>query len=110
MNSWPYLVSNLGRVARSDTKQLKAFAPQCYTPEFVRFRFVLLKDNFGARKREKRVMVGRLVAEAFLAPAPTLEHVVIYLDKNFNNNSASNLRWGTKEEAVEHHRGSHGKV
>lgn len=41
-------------------------------------------------------MVHRLVAEAFIGPRPSEQHNVLHWDDNPENNSVSNLRWGTQ--------------
>jgi hypothetical protein len=98
VQGWPYLVSNHGRVARAETKQLKSLIQQRYHNGLPSFRFVMLRNKQVSR----RAMLGNLVAEAFIGPCPK-DCTVIYLDRNYNNNHVSNLRYGTKEEAREHH-------
>lgn len=100
VHGWPYLVSNHGRLARSDTKQLKSLGSQKYMDSGPRLRFVILKNN----GRRHRVMIGTLVAEAFIGPRPE-GFVVLYKDRNYNNNHVDNLRYAPRAEAVAHHRG-----
>jgi hypothetical protein len=44
--------------------------------------------------------VHRLVAEAFIGPAPSSAHVVNHLDFNPRNNAAGNLEWTTQGDNV----------
>jgi DNA-binding transcriptional regulator YiaG len=48
--------------------------------------------------RNRKLLVHRLVCEAFHGIRPSLEHEVAHSDNNTTNNQASNLRWATKEE------------
>src|SRR6185312_12827034 len=49
-------------------------------------------------------MAHRLVAEAFIGPRPTPEHVVNHLDCNRYNNNVKNLEWCTLRENQQHAR------
>lgn len=77
-------VSNLGRVRcmSSNTKN-HAYFPQ---PRSLGYSFA-----FG-------YSVHRLVAEAFLPPAPSSAHTIDHIDRNRSNNNAANLRWLTVKE------------
>lgn len=44
--------------------------------------------------------VHRIVATAFLGPAPTTKHVVDHIDTNKQNNRPENLRWVTRLENI----------
>ena len=44
--------------------------------------------------------VHRIVATAFLGPAPSEQHVVDHIDTNRQNNRPENLRWLTKLENI----------
>ena len=46
----------------------------------------------------RRYKVHRLVAEAWIGPAPSDEHVVNHLDGNRQNNAVNNLEWATAKE------------
>lgn len=46
----------------------------------------------------RTVSVHRTIATAFHGPRPTNTHQVMHLDNQRDNNSASNLRWGTPRE------------
>ncbi len=46
--------------------------------------------------------VHELVAKAFLGPRPTLRHVIVHMNHQFDDNRAVNLEWMTKSEAAVH--------
>lgn len=95
-----YLVSNSGKLASyadspKNAKKLKAKRIEDYHCISIRMQGV-----------KKSLFVHRLVAEAFLRQ-PTAKHkFVIHLDHNKSNNNASNLKWTTLEQQVEHRKGS----
>lgn len=63
------------------------------------YRAVQLSDRNHMKKRH---YVHRLVAEAFLGPAPSNTSEVNHLDFNKNNNCAGNLEWCSKAENYHH--------
>lgn len=95
-----YLVSNSGKLASyadspKNAQKLKAKRIEDYHCISIRM--------FGVKKS---LFVHRLVAEAFLRQ-PTAKHkFVIHLDHNKGNNNASNLKWTTLDQQVEHRKGS----
>jgi hypothetical protein len=95
-----YLVSNSGKLASyadspKNAQKLKAKRIEDYHCISIRMQGV-----------KKSLFVHRLVAEAFLRQ-PTPKHkFVIHLDHNKGNNNASNLKWTTLEQQVEHRKGS----
>lgn len=95
-----YLVSNSGKLASyadfpKNAQKLKAKRIEDYHCISIRMQGV-----------KKSLFVHRLVAEAFLRQ-PTAKHkFVIHLDHNKGNNNASNLKWTTLEQQVEHRKGS----
>lgn len=95
-----YLVSNTGKLASyadspKNAQKLKAKRIEDYHCISIRM--------FGVKKS---LFVHRLVAEAFLRQ-PTPKHkYVIHLDHNKSNNNASNLKWTTLEQQVEHRKSS----
>ncbi len=102
---WPYLVSNMGRVVRVESCQLKTFLPQRFNSAGRPYpRFVQLKQH----DQVKKVMVGNLVMEAFVGPRPP-NSIVLYLDGNVNNNDLKNLRYATRGEAALYHQGLESK-
>lgn len=48
----------------------------------------------------RKLRVSRLVAEAFLGPAPTAAHQVDHIDGNKVRNTVANLRWLTASDNV----------
>lgn len=46
-----------------------------------------------------RFYVDSMVCETFHGPPPTQDHAPVHLDGDHLNDHASNLRWGTKQEA-----------
>lgn len=95
-----YLVSNTGKLSSyydspKEAQKLKAKRIEDYHCISLRM--------FGVKKS---LFVHRLVAEAFLRQ-PTPKHkFVIHLDHNKSNNNASNLKWVTLEQQVEHRKSS----
>ncbi len=95
-----YLVSNSGKLASyadspKNAQKLKAKRIEDYHCISIRMHGV-----------KKSLFVHRLVAEAFLRQ-PTPKHkFVIHLDHNKGNNNASNLKWTTLDQQVEHRKGS----
>jgi hypothetical protein len=61
---------------------------------------VWAKDSgrFHISIHNRTYKVHRLIAEAFLGPAPFDDAVVMHIDENAVNNRPSNLRWGTQKE------------
>lgn len=95
-----YLVSNTGKLASyadspKNAQKLKAKRIEDYHCISIRMHGV-----------KKSLFVHRLVADAFLRQ-PTPKHkFVIHLDHNKSNNHASNLKWTTLEQQVEHRKSS----
>ena len=84
-----YQVSNLGRVRSTRTQKIKSQSIQT-TGKYLQVS--LWKNN-----REKRVLVHRCVAQAFipnLFEKPQVNHI----DKNDQNNHVDNLEWVTISE------------
>ena len=57
-------------------------------------------DNQKGYTRIRSEAVHRIVATAFLGPAPTPFHVVDHIDTNRQNNRPENLRWVTRLENI----------
>lgn len=55
-------------------------------------------DNQKGYTKIRNEAVHRIVATAFLGPAPTPSHVVDHIDTNRQNNRPDNLRWVTRFE------------
>lgn len=101
VDEWPdYEVSNLGRVRSLKNPDNPVILKQFTIRHYPSVNFVS-----GLRRASKRV--HRLVALAFLGPAPSERHIVRHVDGNPGNNRVDNLSWGTFEEN-EKDKGSHG--
>lgn len=82
-------VSSVGRIQNRDGV--------IFTPKPRKDGYVLIKIASST------YLVHRLVAEAFLPPPPTPEHVEVnHKDGDPTNNRADNLEWCTKTENVQH--------
>lgn len=96
---YDYEVSDLGRVRR------RAGSYNCPHGRLVASRTInsgyvavsLWKDN-----RQKRVLVHRLVVEAFIGPAPFEGAEVNHKDGCKLNNRLNNLEWMTRSANLEH--------
>ena len=95
-NSNRYMVSNLGRIARSRIKGLVPLKPSIHGRGYLRADVIL----DGIRKS---CFVHRLVAEAFLPNESKKPHVN-HIDGDKRNNRVENLEWVTNQENVEHAR------
>ncbi len=91
-----YEVSNLGRV--KSHRNWKSRILRSWT-DAKGYLYVELRDSlcqvYGKR-------ISRLVAEAFIGPAPTIGHQVNHKDGNKQNNQSTNLEWVTNSENIRH--------
>lgn len=99
-----YMVSNYSRVkslnkvvnavngftSTKKSKVLKQILNACY-----------LGISFSNKNKIKRVMIHRIVAEAFI-PNPENKKTVNHVDGNKLNNSIANLEWATYSENIKH--------
>jgi hypothetical protein len=60
-----------------------------------------LRIKLTINNKEKRIMLHRIIAEAFI-PNPYNKKCVNHIDGNKNNNSLSNLEWCTHKENSQH--------
>ncbi len=99
-----YKVSNLGRVYRIGA-HVKRLNHLMYVPVRMMgsldngkgyLRIKLTKEN-----KSKRIMLHRIIAEAFI-PNPQNKRCVNHLDGNKKNNCIENLEWCTHSENVNH--------
>lgn len=58
------------------------------------YELLILRRN----KKQKTMLIHRMVAMAFLPPQPTPEHIVAHGDGDRRNNRYTNLRWATNKE------------
>lgn len=84
-----FLVSNHGRVAKSDGKLKKLTKGRCHG-----YLVVGLWDG----QRTVVRLVHQLVCEAFHGDRPSKAHQVAHCDGGRTNNHATNLRWATSRE------------
>ena len=86
-----YAVSNSGSVINVRTKQEIGFHAK-KTDNYVARYCILCKDG-----KKKRVLIAKLVAEAFV-PNPENKPYIDHIDTDPKNNVWTNLRWVTAEE------------
>lgn len=89
-----YLVSDRGRVARVTPSGLRRILSEDETGRNVRYARVCLYDGAGFRVR---IVVHRLVFEAFVGPIPE-GFYIDHIDRDPKNNALSNLRMVTQKE------------
>jgi hypothetical protein len=92
-----YMVSSLGRVAY----YLKSFNTDAELLPIADANGVP-KVTLKLRTKSIRVMVHRMVAQAFHKPANKQQKSVIHLNHNKADNRASNLQWATAKEVTQH--------
>lgn len=100
VEGWPYEISSLGRVRRSisDTQFYnKVTLPGRIVKQSVRQAGHLYVKVHDAPRRGG-IFVHRLVALAFVGPAPSPRHEVAHWDGDPSNNRPENLRWATRAE------------
>lgn len=95
-----YAVSNRGRLASYD----KDIDNKLMLKPHLNGGFPLISVN--SKGKSKALFIHNAVAEVFLKKRnPKCEHV-IHLDHNKSNNDASNLKWVTQKEQIEHNKHS----
>lgn len=85
------LVSSLGYVKQFDVRR-----HTWLTARLPRQHPVLLERKISHRKKTLRV--HRLVALAFIGPAPSEQHTVDHINRDSSDNRVDNLRWASKSE------------
>lgn len=58
--------------------------------------------DISDQQRRRGRVVHKVVAEAFIGPAPSIKHEVNHLDGNKLNNCVENLEWCTPKENSQH--------
>lgn len=95
-----YMISNTGKVASYIDSPKKA---QTLKPKHVEnFKCISLRI-LGVKKS---LFIHRLVANAFVRQPSAKHSFVLHLDHNRGNNFASNLKWATPEQQIEHRKNS----
>lgn len=95
-----YAVSNRGRLASYD----KDIDNKLMLKPHLNGGFPLISVN--SKGKSKALFIHNAVAEVFLKKRnPKCEHV-IHLDYNKSNNEASNLKWVTQKEQIDHNKQS----
>jgi hypothetical protein len=97
-----YAISNFGRLV-SFTKNIEygRILNGSITEGYRIFRYRL---KCGKKTIYKHRFFHRLVAEHFLEKMSDEQTYVLHLDHNLSNDLASNLKWATKQEMLDHHR------
>lgn len=95
----PYEVSDLGRLRRSpESPRGKNARPGRIISGTVNAEgYIAVRLTLNDR-RDRSMLLHRVIASAFLGPPPTLAHVVAHGDGNPSNNHLINLRWATIRE------------
>lgn len=91
VDGWPYEASNEGRVRNARTGRVLKLTAH---------KSGYLQVQLWNRQKYKTFLVSRLVAAAFLGPAPTTEHEAQHIDTDWHNNRSVNLRWATHNEIM----------
>jgi hypothetical protein len=103
---WPYAVSSLGRVMRTEaaTGHLngRARIGKILTPRAKKAGYLEVVLSYKNKFR-KMVLVHRLVAETFVAKPTTSKKLEVnHKDGSRANNVAANLEWVTRQENLLH--------
>ncbi len=91
--AYSYWVSNFGKV-----KGMYGY-PLSPATNGDGYKYVVLRiQEPGAQKTPRAFYLNRLIATAFLGPAPHPEHKVDHIDTDRGNNAVENLRWAASRE------------
>lgn len=91
-----YHVSSLGRIKVVQVSIYSNSKTDILRPTIHHKGYVCVTLYYQGRS--KWSFVHNLVAAAFLPEKPSKSHVILHYDDNKQNNTASNLRWGTTRE------------
>lgn len=95
-----YAISNLGRfISFSDSFEEGSLVKGSQTNGYRVWRY---KVNDGTRIHHKHKLLYKLVAQYHIPNSDPEKKHVIHLDNNLSNDNASNLRWVTAGERLEH--------
>ena len=95
VEEFPYEVSNLGRVRRSESS-FNYPAGRLLRQHKTKLGYLVVRLNKPGATKYARVHI--LVCRAFHGPPPTPSHIVAHSDGSRDNNVPSNLRWATHAE------------
>ncbi|SQR83931.1 CPS-53 (KpLE1) prophage protein [Escherichia coli] len=93
-----YFITSKGLIFSLASGELKQLNPTMRGKNRNQYLFVRLE----LEGKLKGVNIHRLVAENFLGPKPSDEHVINHIDGNKQNNDVSNLEWTTVAGNTQH--------
>ncbi|HFZ2065233.1 TPA: HNH endonuclease signature motif containing protein, partial [Enterobacter cloacae] len=93
-----YFITSKGLIFSLASGELKQLNPTMRGKNRNQYLFVRLE----LEGKLKGVNIHRLVAENFLGPKPSGEHVINHKDGNKHNNDVSNLEWTTVAGNTQH--------
>ncbi len=93
-----YFITSKGLIFSLASGELKQLNPTMRGNNRNQYLFVRLEFE----GKLKGVNIHRLVAENFLGPKPSDEHVINHIDGNKQNNDVSNLEWTTVAGNTQH--------
>ncbi|EGX8040783.1 HNH endonuclease, partial [Salmonella enterica subsp. enterica serovar Infantis] len=93
-----YFISSKGLIFSMASGKLRQLNPSMRGKNRNQYLFVRLE----LEGELKGVNIHRLVAENFIGPKPSDEHVINHKDGNKQNNDASNLEWTTIAGNTQH--------
>lgn len=93
-----YFITSKGLIFSLASGELKQLNPTMRGKNRNQYLFVRLEFE----GKLKGVKIHRLVAENFLGPKPSDEHVINHIDGNKQNNDVSNLEWTTVAGNTQH--------
>lgn len=98
IEGWPYEVSDMGRVRRSEPDRTSPAGKVLRVRKGGEYHMLTLCNNGDQR----RVYVHHLVLEAFVGPRPSDAHECNHRDGDKLNNRPDNLEWVTRSENIKH--------
>lgn len=100
-----YEISSYGRIRRfvKDKEFWRILKPAVCNGYYY---FAFKTNPDGTKRNRKTKLVHRLVADKFCEKESAAHNYVLHLNFNKLNNHYKNLKWGTKDEMMEHSRNS----